>query len=269
MKEMRVSLAQMTVTRARPEENLKLGEAFVAEAARRGSDVICFPEMWTSGFDWEANKRLAPQQEHVLGKIAALALRHKIWINGSMLAMDDRGRVTNTSILFDPQGRRAGVYRKVHLFSLIHENKHLAPGNSLCVVNTPWGHAGLAICYDIRFPDFIRTYALKGVKILFVPAAFPNPRQQHWKVLLRARAIENQMFVIATNQVGLEDLGPAGVVTYFGSSAIIDPWGETIIEAEEMEEKLLTATIDIDRVDEIRASMPVLKDRRPELYELR
>jgi len=144
----------------------------------------------------------------------------------------------------------------------------MAPGDELTVVETPWGRAGLAICYDIRFPELFRTYALKGVEIVFCPMAFPYPRLDHWKILVRARAIENQMFMVGINQVGSEDFGSDGIVTYFGDSVIIDPWGRTVIEAGETDEMLLTATICMDRVREIRANMTVLADRRPELYEL-
>lgn len=185
-----------------------------------------------------------------------------------MLALNEEGKVSNTSILFDATGKRAGIYRKTHLFTMFHEDEHMAPGNSLCTVQTPWGMVGLSVCYDIRFPELFRTYALKGVKIQLSPMAFPYPRLQHWKVLVRARAIENQMYMIGTNQVGTEDFGFDGVVTYFGDSSIIDPWGETVIEGGEKEESLLTASIEIDKVDQIRSKMKVLNDRRPDLYEV-
>ena len=263
-----VSMAQMAVINSNPEENLRKGESFIAEARHRGSDLICFPEMWTTGFDWAGNERMAAEHEKVIERVAAMARDHKIWINGSMLALNEEGRVSNTSILFNAAGERAGIYRKTHLFSFSHEDKHMAPGRSLTVVDTPWGRAGFSICYDLRFPELFRTYALKGAQMVFSPAAFPYPRLEHWKILLRARAIENQMFVIAVNQVGSEDFGPHGVVTYFGDSVIIDPWGRTVAEAGEMAETLLTATIDIDQVNEVRSRMKVLSDRRPELYEL-
>jgi predicted amidohydrolase len=268
MAKLTISLVQMQVARCWPEENLRKGEAFIAEAARRGSNLVCFPEMWTTGFDWDANQQLAPQQEEVIARVAGLARRYHIWINGSMLVLNDEGRIANTSILFDDTGRQAGIYRKTHLFSLIHEDKYMAPGDALCTVDAPWGLTGLSICYDLRFPELYRTYALKGVKVQLAPSAFPHPRLPHWKVLVRARAIENQMFMIAVNQVGQEAFDGGNTVTYFGSSCIIDPWGETVVEAGEQEETLLTATIDTDKVDEVRSKMKVLRDRRPELYEL-
>ncbi len=261
-----VSVAQIAVVNSDPEANLKKADALIAEASRRKSEVICFPEMWTTGFNWANNQRLAPGQEEVVERVAAMAKRYNIWINGSMLALNEDGKIANTSILFDASGNRKGIYRKIHLFTMLHENEHMAAGNSLCTVDTPWGLVGLSICYDIRFPELFRAYALKGVKIVFSPMAFPHPRLEHWKVLVRARAIENQLFMIGANQVGSEDFGPDGRVTYFGDSVVIDPWGQTVVEAGQTEEELLTATIDVDKVDEVRSKMKVLQDRRPDLW---
>jgi len=196
-----------------------------------------------------------------------MARRHRLWLNGSLLALNEAGKIANTSVLFDSSGEQVAVYRKAHLFSLLHEERHVSPGNALALVQTPWGKAGLSVCYDIRFPELFRTYALLGAEFVLSPMAFPHPRLEHWRILVRARAIENQMFMIGTNQVGTEDFGPEGRVTYFGHSCIIDPWGETVAEAGEGEE-LLTVEIDLDRVAEVRAKMSVFRDRRPDLYRL-
>jgi len=265
---LKVSVAQMDVATSDPAENLRKGEIRIAEAAERESDLICFPEMWTTGFNWTKNEEIATKQDEIIGRIAEMAKRYNIWINGSMLALNDQGRVANTSILFDSGGKIAGIYRKTHLFSLLNEDKHMAAGDSLCTVDTPWGLVGLSICYDLRFPELFRTYALQGVKMVLSPMAFPYPRLAHWKVLVRARAIENQMFMVGTNQVGSENFEKEGTLTYFGDSVIIDPWGETVLEASETEEELLTASIDMQKADEIRNKMQVLKDRRPDLYQL-
>lgn len=266
--ELNVSIAQIHVAQAQPEANLAKGEELVAEAARRGSQLVCFPEMWTTGFNWDFNRRTAQEHEKVIDRVAAMAANHGIWVNGSLLALDESGRVSNASILFAPTGERAATYRKTHLFSLIHEDEHMEAGRCLAVVDAPWGRTGLAICYDVRFPELFRTYALKGVQVVLAPFAFPYPRLEHYKVLMRARAIENQMFMIGVNQVGSEEFGADGSVTYFGDSVIVDPWGRTVVEAGETEEMLLTASLRLDMVDEIRRKMRVLKDRRPDLYEL-
>lgn len=263
-----VSIAQIDVATSQPEENLRKAEGLIAEAARKGSDLICFPEMWTTGFNWANNERLAPEHGSVINRVAEMARRYGIWINGSMLSLNEEGKVSNTSILFDSEGRQAGVYRKTHLFSLLHEDVHMAAGGSLTVVDTPWARVGLTVCYDIRFPELFRTYALKGVQVVLSPVAFPYPRLEHWKVLVRARAIENQMFIVGTNQIGSEDFGADGVATYFGDSVIVDPWGEVVVEASETDETMLTATIDVDMVNEVREKMKVLQDRRPDLYDL-
>ena len=263
-----VSLAQMEVVVANPDENLKKAESCIKEAVARKSDIVCFPEMWTTGFNWKKNEKVAAGQQKVIDQVAALAKQYDIWINGSMLALNEDKKVSNASFLFNNKGKIAASYRKTHLFSLLHENDHMAPGKSLTVMDTPWGRAGLAICYDIRFPELFRTYALQGVEMVFSPMAFPHPRLEHWKILVRARAIENQMFIIGTNRVGTEDFGQDGAVTYFGTSCIIDPWGKTVIEANETDEVVLTATIDLSLVSELRSKMTVLKDRRPDLYEL-
>lgn len=262
-----LSLAQIAVTRADTGKNLEKGAAIIAEASRRGSQIVCFPEMWTTGFDWEYNEKAADRAEETVTFLADLAFRHGIWVGGSLPARNDRGGVTNAFYLFDAQGRRAGLYRKVHLFTFMGENRHMAPGDDLSVVTTPWGKIGLAVCYDLRFPEMFRTYALAGAGLIILPAAFPHPRLSHWKVLIRARAIENQLFMACVNQVGEELFNDLKKVVYFGTSCIVDPWGETIAEAGEGEE-LLTATVDLDRVDEVRAHMRVLKDRRPDLYRL-
>lgn len=263
-----VSVAQMRVARCRPEENLRKGQSLIAEAARRKSGLICFPEMWTTGLDWKYCVRAAADHEKTINAVGALAKKYGIWVSGSMSAPASGGKVANSHILFDAGGRRAGVYGKTHLFSPLNEGSHVAAGDCLCVVDAPWGPTALTVCYDIRFPELFRAYALKGATVVLSPMAMPHPRLAHWKVLSRARAIEDQLFFIGANQVGSEDFGARGTVTYFGSSVIIDPWGETVAEAGETDEELLTATIDLARVDEVRAAIPVLKDRRPDLYGL-
>ena len=263
-----VTLVQMRVEAARPEANLGRGEAFVAEAAKRGSLLVCFPEMWTTGFNWEWNAAHLGEQESVSERVGAMARRHGVWLSGSLLLADDAGRPANTHVLFDPEGRRAAVYRKAHLFSLMGEDRHMAPGDALALAETPWGPTGLSVCYDLRFPELFRSYALKGAAVILSPTAFPYPRLDHWRVLVRARAIENQCFFAGTNQVGAEDLGAAGGVTYFGASALVDPWGRTLAEGSETEEELLTAEMDLAEVGAVRSRMRVFADRRPDLYDL-
>lgn len=257
-----VSLAQIEVIPGDPQTNLNKADGWIAEAARRGSEIVVFPEMWTTGFDWDRLQELSASSGEMVAEVAALAKKYKIWLAGSFLALNESGHATNTFILFDSNGQPAGLYRKIHLFGLMAENRHLAPGKGLTRVETPWGQAGLAICYDLRFPEMFRTYALNGVMLVLLPAQWPHPRLAHWQTLLRARAIENQVFMIGVNSVGQDQMSK-----FCGHSALIDPWGNKVVEAGETE-LLLTATIDTELVAEVRQKITVFNDRQPELYWL-
>ena len=166
-------------------------------------------------------------------------------------------------MLINDKGELVAFYDKAHLFSLVGEERHMAPGKARTLVETPWGLMGLAVCYDLRFPELFRRYVVDGAELIFLPSAFPEPRLAHWNTLIRARAIENQVFMVACNQVGSKRLEKH--TTFFGASCIIDPWGETIVEGGS-EEQLLTAEINLAKAKEIRGYMRVLEDRRPELY---
>ena len=260
-----VSIVQMDVLPAQPDRNLEKADRLIANAAQEGAMLVCLPEMWTTGFQWGRYEDLVGQSGTVIQEVAGIARQYKVWINGSVLDRDERGHRANTSILWDPAGNLQGVYRKTHLFTLIDEQQFLAPGDRLVAVDLPWGRTGLAICYDLRFPELFRTYALRGVILQLLPAAWPHPRLDHWRTLVRARAIENQMFMVAVNQAGNESVPDLSQITYCGHSAIIDPWGKIIAEAGE-DEQVLTATIDIDEASRVRQKMTVLSDRRPDLY---
>ena len=256
-----ISLGQMDVKLGDPAANLATVAAMTAEAARRGSDLVVFPELWSTGYDLEnAGSYATTIDQGIFAETATLAKAHNIHILGSCLSDMGNGKVGNTAVFFYANGRSLGDYSKIHLFQLMDEHLFLAGGNRRSLVETEWGLAGLSICYDLRFPELFRAYALAGAKAVFVPAEWPYPRLYHWQTLLRARAIENQIYVIACNRVG-----SSKGTTFFGRSCIIDPWGEPIIEGGE-DEMLLTGTIDTAKVDEVRAKIPIFDDRRPELY---
>lgn len=263
-----IAIAQIAVKQTDINYNLMQAEELIAAAARRQADIIAFPEMWTTGFNWEENKKIATQQQTTLNKIQNLAKHYRIWITGSILYFNHAGQPTNTAILVNSAGELIATYSKIHLFSLLHEDLHVAAGDHLTVVPTPWGKIGLTVCYDIRFPELFRSLALEGAEIIFSPMAFPFPRLEHWQVLVRARAIENQLFMVGVNQIGNEDFGADGVVTYFGHSCIIDPWGKTCLEVGEAEMGLFSVTIDLALAKQIRQKMSALTDRRPQLYKL-
>jgi predicted amidohydrolase len=255
-----LSLAQTNVTLGQPDANFERVHAWTAEAARRGSALVLFPELWSTGYDLENwQQHAAPPGAGMFARLSSLAREHHIAIGGSVLEARD-GRAYNAFALFDANGSLLATYRKVHLFRLMDEEKWLAPGERLELVEAEWGLTGLGICYDLRFPELFRAYALRGARLVLLPAEWPSRRAAHWHTLLRARAIENQMFIAACNRVG-ESKGEH----FGGGSALLDPWGEAVVEGGSLE-TLLTAEIDLAQVDTVRQRIPVFEDRRPDVY---
>jgi omega-amidase len=258
----KIAVIQMDLAFGNPEANFAKAKERIAEAAGQGADVIVLPELWTTGYDLNRLDEIAdPEGRETSSLISELARKHSVHIvAGSVAARTGEG-VANTLLVFDKHGNLAGRYGKAHLFRLMDEEKHLVAGNTAGLFRLDGVSCAGVICYDIRFPEWIRKLALAGAQVLFVPAEWPLPRLAHWRTLLTARAIENQCYVVACNRAGSD---PAN--TFAGHSMIIDPWGETVAEAGE-EETLLFGEIDTDLVPEIRSRIPVFEDRRPELYE--
>ncbi len=266
-----ISLGQMDVHAGQPDRNLSRVREWIAEAARRGSDLVVFPELWDTGYALAQAAQLgSPLEGGRFASVAALAREHRVHVIGSMLELAAAAsagaspRAYNTAVWFGPEGDVLGVYRKLHLFRLMNEERYLDPGEALLLLDLPWGTTGTAICYDLRFPELFRSYALGGAVLTVIPAQWPHPRMAHWQTLLRARAIENQMVVVACNRVG-EEQGAKGPVRFGGRSVILDAWGEAVIEGNESE-TLLTATVDLSHVAHIRQRIPVFDDRRPDVY---
>jgi omega-amidase len=255
-----VSLGQMDVALGEPEKNLKKVRTMAAEARRRGSELVVFPELWGCGYVLDRAEEYAARLDAgVFAETALIAKEQAIHILGSLLEATEAG-FRNTAVLFSPDGHLLAQYSKVHLFRPMEEDRYLLPGDQAPVFDLPWGRSALAICYDLRFPELFRKYALNGASVAFVVAEWPYPRLSHWQTLLRARAIENQMFVVACNRVG-----ESGEWSFFGHSAMYDPSGELIAGAAD-EEILITAELDLDYREEVRRSMTVFEDRREEIY---
>jgi omega-amidase len=255
-----VSLAQMHVEVGRPELNLETARTLAAEARARESTLLLLPELWPVGYDLARWRQHAvPLGEGMFREMSHLARDTHMRIGGTLLEAD-RDRAYNTFALFDSSGGLLAAYRKVHLFHMMGEDRWLAPGDRFVTADLEPATAGLATCYDLRFPEMFRMLTARGATVLLVPAAWPEARIRHWSLLLRARAIENQCFVLGCNCTG-----QAKDQTFGGLSAVIDPWGETCIEAGR-EAGLITTAFDLDLVDKVRTALPALKDRRPELY---
>ncbi|HEX9080419.1 MAG TPA: carbon-nitrogen family hydrolase [Desulfuromonadaceae bacterium] len=258
----------MTITAAAIQFNVKQGDvdanlAYVRTALTRaaagGAHLAVLPEMWSTGFAYKNLNDLALRTQGVVDELLELSRSLKLVICGSMPEPDGEGKVFNTVFLAD-NGRLAGVYRKMHLFSLLGEDRAFAAGDSWLLADTSLGKVGVIICYDLRFPELSRRLAVEGARVICVPAQWPKPRQEHWRTLVRARAIENQLFVVACNACG-----PIGKLDLFGMSMIVDPKGDLLAEAGE-EERELVAPLDMEVMDGWRAQIPCFNDRRPECY---
>ncbi len=257
---------QMTASSSK-EENLAKAETFVRLAAERGASGIVLPEV----FAWRGPRAEEPAQiEPIPGptstRLSELARRHHIYLlAGSFLEKSDESRSYNTSVLVNPEGDILAQYRKIHLFDVdipgqvrVKESDTKKPGQAIVTANTTLGVFGLSVCYDLRFPELYRQLAAAGAEVIFVPSAFTFPTgAAHWEPLLRARAIENQAYVIAPNQIGKNVHGFAD----YGNSMIIDPWGKVIARAAD-KECLITAEIDRDYLEKVRRELPSLTHRR-------
>lgn len=244
--------------------------ALVRRARDAGAAFIALPE--NAGFMVQGREkilaRVRSEAEHpALRAYQDLARETGAWLLvGSLGILLEDGRVANRSLLLNPEGTITARYDKIHMFDVdlpggetYRESATFRPGERAVVAPTPWGGLGMTVCYDLRFAYLFRTLAQAGARLITVPAAFTVPTgRAHWHVLLRARAIETGCFVLAPAQCGIHDMGRAT----FGHALIIDPWGEILAEAGE-EPGLITATLDLARVAEVRAMVPSLRhDRR-------
>jgi len=264
-KEWNIALLQFDLAFGQPEQNRQKVRELAQEIAQaeEKTDVLVLPELWDTAYDLKRLDEIADdngeQAKKLLSEVAKQL--HSNVIGGS-IAEKIGDQVYNTTYVFNREGEMVARYSKVHLFKLMDEDKYLAAGDEPGLYTLDDQPAGSVICYDIRFPEWLRSYALKGTKALFVCAQWPHPRLQHWRQLLIARAIENQMYVVACNRVG-----EGGKTTFCGHSIVIDPWGEIVAEALQQEE-ILRAKIDLELVDEVRGRIPVFADRRSSLYDL-
>ncbi len=259
MRQLHIALAQMTVRLADPQANLATARRLVAQAAQAGAELVVLPELWGSGYDLaHAADYATPLDEGLFAEMGALARQHGLYLVGSLLEAD-RAQVYNTGALFGPDGL-IGTYRKLHRFRLMQEDQYLGAGDETPIFDMPWGPTAMAICYDLRFPELFRGYAVAGARLILLPAEWPVRRVDHWRALVMARAIENQCVVAACNRTGSDADGE-----FNGHSLAVGPWGEVLVEAGEAE-GLFLAQVDWSKVDEARRFMPVFDDRRPECY---
>ncbi|MGN8782214.1 carbon-nitrogen hydrolase family protein [Acidaminococcus fermentans] len=254
--------------------NLAAAEGYIREAAARGARLVVLPESMNY-----IGRDMAQEAEAIPGgptfqRLSGLARELDLWLEAGSIYesnQEDPARPFNTTFLIRPDGTLAAKYAKLHPFDVVlpngvtsRESDRVCPGKKLTVAETDLGKVGLGICYDIRFGEMFRIMALEGAKLFAVPANFTvNTGKDHWEVLLRARAIENECYVIAPNQMGKKPR-----FTAYGNSLMVDPWGTVIARASD-KPGVITAEIDLDYVTEVRQSTFTLDNRRPDVYQLR
>ena len=268
----RVACVQMTSRRDKA-ANIETAERLLAKAASTGADVVVLPEKWNAIGDADvlhAAAELLDGGESVEA-MARWAGQHGVTLVGGSITerRDGREKLSNTSLVFDPEGNLVAAYRKIHLFDVevggvtYLESEAEEPGDEPVVADVEGWRIGLSVCYDVRFPELYRILTLEGAELLTVPAHFTTPTgKDHWHVLLRARAIENQAYVAAAAQVGETLPGKPA----YGRSLIADPWGTVLVQAPDVE-TVVTAELDRSRLREIRAKLPSLANRQPDAYK--
>jgi len=252
---------QMDIKPADITMNLKSAISLVERSLKFDPNLIVFPEMFATGFSYPYIQKIAKDHfNELISFLLNLAFRTNACIVGGSIPEMHEDKLYNTSIIASPERKVIGYSRKIHPFTLTDEVKYFTGGDTISVIETPLAKLGINICYDLRFPEIARKQTLDGAEILIVPAQFPRPREHHWETLLKSRAIENQVFAVGVNRVGGRN------PEYFGHSMIIDPYGN-VIEGLDDKEDILIGEIDMNRLEEVRKAMPVLLDRRPEVYE--
>lgn len=262
---MRICCIQMDMLPAAPEANFTHAEELVRKAvAAEQPDVVLLPETWNTGFSKNCMVAENADANGARTKRVFSALAAELHVNiiaGSVITLREN-KAYNTCYVFNRSGECVASYDKTHLFTPMGEDEVVEKGSGLARFTLDSMSCAVIICYDLRFPELVRTLTLPGLDVLFVVSQWPKVRAMHLATLSRARAIENQMFVALCNSCGQAD-----GTRYGGGSAVIDPWGEILVQAGETEQ-ILAADADAAILQNIRQTIPVFRDRRPELYQI-
>ena len=269
-----VSCVQLTARDDDKAGTVKKCLELIDQAAAQGAQLVVLPEVWT-GLGYSTSDIYREIAEPVPGPTTELladkARQHGLHIVGSLYARGPGGVHENLAPLIGPDGEIIGSYSKTHLFDAprrtdipggIRESDKVTAGDELPVFDTALGSIGVTVCSDLRFPEVYRVLTLRGARIIVCASAFLSPRLDHWEFFIRARAAENQVFVVASGQVGTE---PLSGISFVGRSMVADPWGTVVATASDVE-GVVTAHLDLGLVDVMRDRYPLLTQRRPELY---
>ena len=252
-------------------DNLERMESLVARAAATGADLVLLPEKWNGLGSHQILRDVAELLDggETVEAMGTWSRTHGITLVGGSIAerRDGHEKLSNTCVVFDPEGEIAAVYRKIHMFDVevggvvYRESDSEEPGDRPVSCEVEGWRLGLTVCYDLRYPELYRILAVEGAELVTVPAAFTlYTGKDHWEILLRARAVENQCYVLAANQWGVVE-GKAS----FGRSSIVDPWGVVLAQAAD-EDGVITAELDRAHLERIRNNLPSLANRQPAAY---
>lgn len=260
---MRVSAIQFAISLGQTDANYDMVEKYIYAAAKEQADVIVLPEMWNVSFYPDDVWNLADDDGcRTKQFLADLASTLHVNIVGGSVAVRRGDKLYNTTYVVDRKGKLIASYDKVHLFTPGKEDAVFTPGEKINSFSLDGILMASIICYDLRFCEWVRMAALTGAQMIFVPAAWPDPRCEHWQILNRARAIENQCFITAVNSCG-----EAGHMHFCGHSMIVDPWGNVLAQGDGTAQ-IVTAETDFSVVSDIRNRINVFKDRQSQLYNV-
>ncbi|MFD2211420.1 carbon-nitrogen family hydrolase [Virgibacillus halophilus] len=262
---MKYSIYQMDIYPGKPEKNRqKVKQWAEREVEKNNPDTVVLPEMWTTAYTLDDLAECADcNGEPTKSFLSDLAAKLNVNIIGGSVANKVVEDYYNSSFVFNRTGKLVYEYDKVHLVPMLNEPKYLTGGQRVPEVFELEGvKMGLIICYDLRFPEVIRTLALEGAQVLHIVAEWPDARTKHWVNLQIARAIENQMYIVSSNRIGMYD-----GTRFCGNSMVIDPWGDVLKQGSEEMEETLTIQLDLEKVKQVRNDVPIFKSRVPHLYK--
>lgn len=257
---MKIACVQLNIQWENRDENFGKTEKLIKEAKRAGAELVCLPELFSTGVTDKSQENAEGQEGQTSLFLSEQAKLNQIYLVGSYISKDN-GLPKNVAAVYNPQGKLVALYEKIHVFTYNGEDKFYSAGNHLTTF--PLGGFGVApfICYDLRFPEIFRRAVDKKANVFIVIANWPNPRKDHWVTLLKARAIENQSYVVGVNRCGTSPK-----LSFFGNSMIVSPKGDVLAQAGENEE-VLVGDISLDVLNDWRTSFTSLRDRRTGEYE--
>lgn len=255
----KAGLVQFDVKNGQVEHNLKTALGYLEELALKKSSLAVLPEMFSCSFDNENLREHSKATEKIIEKLALFAKDSRMAIVGT-LPEQENDQIYNTMVFIDVDGKVKGRYRKLHLFRLTNEHLYYTEGDKIVTIDSSFGRIGLMTCYDLRFPELARALFLKGAQMILVSAQWPESRKRHWEILIKARCVENQLFMVCSNRTGKSD-----GLEFPGMSMVVDPLGNILADAGKKDGVTL-ADMDMDLVKKTRTKIPCYTDRRQEIY---